>query len=166
MNLLLIIGTMGAGVGLSAGLAFNLRLARSLGTPLSASLVNFVVGAAVLLGLWLMGVDGARPTRIPPLWMLAGGLFGATYVALSLAGAARLGVGVSTVAVTLGQVVGAMVITGMGWFGQAPQRPTGTGLLSAALLLGAVAMLAGDREHTEDGASADESGGGSDRKAA
>lgn len=158
MNLVLLIGTVAAGIGLSAGLAFNLRLARSLGTPIAATLVNFVVGAVVLLGLWIVGVDGARPTATPPLWMLTGGLFGSVYVALSLAGAARVGVGVSTVAVTLGQVMAAMLITAMGWFGQTPQRPTATGLLSAALLLGAVALLGMDREAAAPGGAATDAG--------
>ncbi len=146
MNLLVLIATIGAGVGLAGGLAFNLRLAKALKTPLAATLVNFLVGASVLFFLWLIGIDGARPRALPPLWMLIGGLLGSTYVTLSLVCAARLGVGVSTVAVTLGQVLGAAVIIGLGWFGQIPQRPTWTTLLSALLLIGAVALLAKDRE--------------------
>lgn len=149
MNLAVVLGTIGAGIGLAAGLAFNLRLARALGMPLAASLVNFVVGAALLLGLWLLGLDGTRPNAVPPLWMFMGGLLGASYVTLSLIGAARLGVGVSTVAVTFGQVVSALVITGLGWFGQTPQAPSLPSVLSAVLLLGAVALLANDRERNK-----------------
>ncbi len=149
MNLVVVLGTIGAGLGLAAGLAFNLRLAKSLGTPLAASFVNFVVGAATLLILWWLGLDGTRPTVIPPLWMLCGGLLGSSYVTLSLIGAARLGVGVSTVAVTLGQVLGALIITGFGWLGQTPQTPSLTGILSAVLLLAAVAVLANDREQAK-----------------
>lgn len=146
MSLLVLLGTVGAGIGLAAGLAFNLHLARSLGMPLAATLVNFGVGALLLFGLWLLGLDGARPTHMPPLWTLLGGLLGATYVTLSLVGAARLGVGTSTIAVTFGQVVGALLISGLGWFGQLPQRPSVTDLLSAGLLLAAVAVLSRDRE--------------------
>lgn len=149
MNLIVLLSTLGAGLGLSAGLAFNLRLARALGTPLAATLVNFVVGAVLLFSLWSFGLDGARPSTFPPFWTLFGGLLGATYVTLSLVGAARLGVGVSTVAVTLGQVLGALLITAVGWFGQTPQRPTWTALVSAALLLGAVALLSLDRERSK-----------------
>lgn len=149
MNLLVLLATVGAGIGLSAGLAFNLRLAKALKTPLAASLVNFVVGASVLLLLWVFGLDGTRPTSFPPVWMLLGGLYGATYVTLSLITAARLGVGVSTVAVTLGQILGAIVITSAGWFGQAPQPPSWTAMLSAVLLVSAVGLLAKDRERTK-----------------
>ncbi len=146
MNLLVILGTLGAGLGLAAGLAFNLRLARALGMPLAASMVNFLVGASLLLLLWGLGLGGTRPTEWPPLWMLAGGLMGATYVTLSLIGAAQLGAAISTVAVTLGQVLGALLITSLGWFGQTAQQPSWKALASALLLLIAVAILAKDKE--------------------
>jgi bacterial/archaeal transporter family-2 protein len=149
MNLLVLLATVGAGIGLSAGLAFNLKLAKALKTPLAASFVNFVLGASVLFLLWFFGLDGTRPTSFPPVWMLLGGLYGATYVTLSLITAARLGVGVSTVAVTLGQILGAIVITSAGWFGQISQRPSWTAILSAVLLIGGVALLAKDRERTK-----------------
>lgn len=149
MNLLVVLATIGAGIGLAGGLAFNLRLAKSLKTPLAASFVNFVVGASVLLFLWFIGLDGARPQTFPPVWMLIGGLLGSTYVTLSLVSAARLGVGVSTVAVTLGQVLGAALITGLGWLGQSAQRPNWTTVLSALLLIGAVALLGRDREQAK-----------------
>lgn len=145
MTLVLLLGTAGAGLGLAVSLALNLRLARALGAPIGASFVNFAVGAGVLLLLWSLGVDGARPTSAPPFWMLAGGVLGATYVSIGLPSAARLGVAVSSVAVTLGQVMGALVISTAGWLGQTQQRPTGAGLLSAGLLVGAVAVLAVDR---------------------
>jgi bacterial/archaeal transporter family-2 protein len=148
MTLLVILGTIGAGLGLAVGLAFNLRLAKALGTPLAATMINFLVGASLLLSLWLLGLDGARPTAWPPLWMLTGGLLGATYVTSSLVGAARLGAGVSTVAVTLGQVLSALLITAMGWFGQTPQPPSWAGMVSALLLVAAVAVLARDRSRT------------------
>jgi bacterial/archaeal transporter family-2 protein len=147
VSLVVVLGTLGAGLGLAVGLAFNLRLARALGMPLAATMVNFIVGASLLLMLWFFGLDGTRPVVLPPLWMLIGGLFGATYVTLSLVGAARLGAGISTIAVTLGQVLGALIITGLGWLGQKPQQPTVTGILSALLLLAAVAVLARDREN-------------------
>lgn len=148
MTLLTLLGTVGAGLGLAAGLAFNLRLAAALGLPLAATLVNFVVGAALLLTLWVLGVDRALPAGLPPLWMFLGGAFGASYVALSLTVAARLGAGVSTVAVTLGQVLGALAVTGLGWLGQAQQLVGLPAVLSALCLLGAVVVLARDREQT------------------
>ncbi|MGL4609443.1 MAG: DMT family transporter [Trueperaceae bacterium] len=55
----------------------------------------------------------------------------------------------STVAVTLGQILGAMLISSADWFGQTSQRPSWTSLLSALLLVGAVALLAKDREHAK-----------------
>ena len=145
MTLALVLGTIGAGAGLATGLAFNLRLIRALGSPVGTALVNFLSGGALLLVLWALGVDGARPAVAPPPWMLAGGFLGAAYVTLSLTGAARLGPVASTVTVTLGQVLGALLVTGAGWLGQSPQRPSPASLLSAALLLAAVTLVARDR---------------------
>ncbi|GAA5514619.1 hypothetical protein Dcar01_03375 [Deinococcus carri] len=150
MNLAVLLGTLGAGVGLAAGLAFNVRLSGALGSPLAATLVNFLVGGVLMLALWTCGLDGARPTQVPAGWLLTGGLLGAAYVTLSLLSAARLGVGLSTVSVTLGQLLGALVIAALGWLGQTPQAPTASSLLSAALLAGAVALLATDRQRDED----------------
>lgn len=145
MNWLVLLGTVGAGLGLSLGAAFNLRLLQSVRVPLAASLVNFAGGALVLLALWALGLDGHRPDHWPPVWTLMGGLLGATYVTLNIVGAARYGIGVSTVAVTLGQVLGALLITSQGWFGQRAQPLNWQAWLSAALLLGAVGLLARDR---------------------
>jgi transporter family-2 protein len=139
------LAALGAGVGLAGGLAFNLRLANAAKLPLAASLVNFVVGGASCLAFWLVGIESGWPQTWPAPWMLLGGAFGATYVTLSLVTAGRLGVGASTVSVTLGQVLGAALITGLGWFGQTPQPPSWTTLVSALLLLGAVALLVRSR---------------------
>lgn len=149
MTLALLLGTLGSGVGLAAGLAFNVRLARALGTPMAATLVNFLVGGVLLGSLWALGVEGTRPSRLPPAWMLTGGLLGAAYVTLSLVGAARLGVGVGTVAATLGQLLVALALPALGWLGQARQAPSPSEVLSAVLLVGAVALLAWDRGRDE-----------------
>jgi len=142
VNLALLLGTLGAGIGLAAGLAFNVRLARALGTPLAATLVNFLVGGILLGGLWALGVEGTRPSQLPPAWMLTGGLLGAAYVTLSLVGAARLGVGVGTVAATLGQLLVALALPALGWLGQTRQAPSPGGVLNALQLAGAVALHA------------------------
>lgn len=139
------LGTLGAGLGLAAGAAFNLRLLHEVKVPLAATLVNFAGGSLLLLTLWVLGLDGARPDHWPPAWMFIGGLLGATYVTLNLIGAARLGIGVSAVAVTLGQVLSALLIGARGWFGQTAHAPTPQAWLSALLLLGAVALLGLDR---------------------
>lgn len=146
MNLVLLLGMVGAGVGLAAGLAFSVRLAGVLGSPLAATLVNFCVGMVLVGALYGLGVDGARPAHLPPMWTLTGGLLGAAYVTLSLAGAARVGVGAGTVAVTLGQLLGALTLPALGWLGQIRQAPSVGGLVSAALLMVAVALFAGDRQ--------------------
>lgn len=145
MNLVVLLGTIGAGLGLSVAAAVNLRLLNALQVPLATTLVNFVGGAVLMTLLWTLGLEGHRPDHWPPAWMLIGGLLGATYVTLNIIGASRFGIGVSTIAITLGQVLGALLITSQGWFGQHAQVPSWQAWLSAGLLIGAVAILARDR---------------------
>jgi bacterial/archaeal transporter family-2 protein len=145
------LGTFGAGLGLSLGLVINLRLAAHSRHAVLASLVNFLGGLLVTSLLAVLGVLG--PARLPvtaPGWAFLGGVVGAAYVTGTLLSARRLGVAASTAGVTLGQIVGARLIDALGLLGQ-PLRPVSLpGVLGAALLLLAVVLLA--RERASSGA--------------
>lgn len=146
-----VLGTIGAGLGLSAGVALNVRLAQALRTPIAATLVNFIVGGTVLTTLWLAGVDPAVAGARGAPWMYAGGLLGVAYVSSSLVVGGRLGIALGTIAVTLGQITGALVIAGFGLLGQAQRAPSFLSLGSALLLVAAVALLASDRARMASG---------------
>ena len=146
--LVALLGTLGAGLGLSLGLVVNMRLAAHTCRPVLASLVNFVMGLAVSLALLALRGGASWPGGAP-LWTLFGGVVGAAYVTLTLLTAQALGVAISTAGVTLGQILGARVIDACGLLGQ-PVRPVSAGaLLGAVLLLGAVALLARQRASSE-----------------
>ena len=146
-----LLGTLGAGLGLSLGLVINLRLAAHTRHAALASLVNFLGGLLVTSLLALLGVLG--PASVPataPGWAFLGGVVGAAYVTGTLLSARKLGVAASTAGVTLGQIVGARLIDALGLLGQ-PVRPVSLpGVLGAALLLLAVVLLA--RERASSGA--------------
>lgn len=141
-----LLGTLGAGLGLSLGLVFNVRLSAHARHPVLATLVNFVTALCVTGTLTLLGVLG--PAGVPgaaPWWLFGGGLVGATYVTLTLLTARRLGVAISTAGVTLGQILGARIIDAFGLLGQ-PSRPvSGAALLGAGMLFAAVLLLARER---------------------
>lgn len=148
-----LIGTLGAGLGLSLGLVFNVRLAGHARHPVLASLVNFAVAFALTTALAGLGVLGAAHIPVhAPLWMFGGGLLGAAYVTLTLFTARALGVAVSTAGVTLGQILGARVIDALGLLGQQVRPVGGADLLGVALLFVAVALLARERAGRERGA--------------
>lgn len=141
-----LLGTLGAGLGLSVGLAFNVRLAAHARHAVLASLVNFAVGLVLTGALALLGVGGQAASPFgAPLWMFLGGAVGAGYVTATLFTARALGVAASTAGVTLGQILGARLIDAFGLLGQSVRPVTLLDLLGAALLLGAVVLLARER---------------------
>lgn len=141
-----LLGTLGAGLGLTVGLALNVRLAAHARHAVLASLVNFLVGLVITALLARLGVGGAARAPLGvPLWVLLGGAVGAAYVTATLFTARALGVAASTAAVTLGQILGARLIDAYGLLGQSV-RPVGTAdLLGAGLLFVAVVLLARER---------------------
>ena len=149
-----VLGTLGAGLGLSVGLVFNVRLARHTRHPVLASLVNFLVASLVTSLLALLGVLGASQLPVhAPLWSFGGGLVGAAYVTLTLLTARALGVAVSTAGVTLGQILGARLIDVYGLLGQQARPVSVAEVLGVALLFWAVALLARERMAGEQVAS-------------
>lgn len=150
-----LLGTLGAGLGLTLGLVFNVRLASHARNAVLASLTNFTVGFAVTALLALLHVGG-RP-ELPlglPLWTYLGGLVGAAYVTGTLYTARALGVAASTASVTLGQILTARVIDHFGLLGQ-PERPvTAAHAAGALLLFAAVTLLARERAAAEQAATA------------
>ncbi|WP_045234334.1 DMT family transporter, partial [Deinococcus pimensis] len=88
-----LLGTLGAGLGLTVGLAFNVRLAAHARHAVLASLVNFLVGLLLTGLLALLHVGGGDLTPAgAPLWALLGGAAGAAYVTATLFTARALGV--------------------------------------------------------------------------
>lgn len=145
-----VLGTLGAGLGLSVGLVFNVRLARHARHPVLASLVNFLVAFLVTSVLALLGVLGASQLPVhAPLWAFGGGLMGAAYVTMTLLTARALGVAASTAGVTLGQILGARLIGAYGLLGQQARPVSVADVLGVALLFLAVTLLARERGASE-----------------
>ncbi|MDE0547122.1 DMT family transporter [Microbacterium sp. C7(2022)] len=101
-----------AGAGIAWQQATNGRLRQRVGTPLTATLVNFLGGTVVLalgaaVNLALTGGPRAVPAE---LWMYAGGAVGVTYIFLSAALVPHTGVLVLGLGAVAGQLVTAIVI--------------------------------------------------------
>jgi transporter family-2 protein len=141
--LLALLGAGSGGGALAAGLAISARLQRHADGPVATTLVNFVVGFAILSTLLALGLAGGFALgRLPeaPLWAFFGGVCGAAYVTLSLVAVSRMGLATATISIVLGQVAFSMVIDNFGLLG-IPERPIGpTEALGAGLLVGAVIL--------------------------
>ena len=131
-----------AGFGVAWQQAVNGRVSAAAGSPLSAALVNFTVGTALLLMLAAVVVTVRRlpgPLPAEPLLYL-GGVLGVLFIAtaaviVSLTGVLLLGLG--TVA---GQLVGALLLD---WFLPAAEgQITAVTVAGTALTLVAMAIAA------------------------
>ena len=113
-----------AGVGIAWQQATNGRLRQRVGTPLTATFVNFLGGTIVLAvaaGVHV-GIVGAPRTLPDEPWLYLGGLVGVVYIFLSAALVAQTGVLLLGLGVVVGQLVTAFALdavwpadAGPGW---------------------------------------------------
>jgi transporter family-2 protein len=139
-----------AGVGVSLQAYLNGKLSGEVGSTLLASLLSFLVGLVLLVGLgWHRGALRAAVTRLrrtgrPPWWYFAGGLSGAYLVASTAGAAPKIGVALVTVALVAGQTTGSLGVDAAGLGPSGVQavtirRVAGVVLAVAAVVLSALA---------------------------
>ncbi|WP_425842258.1 DMT family transporter [Microbacterium sp. PA5] len=113
-----------AGVGIAWQQATNGRLRQRVGTPLTATLVNFIGGTVLLVAAAVVStVVGGAPDALPPEpWLYAGGAMGVFYIFLSAAIVVHTGVLLLGLGAVAGQLLTALVIdvawpasAGPGW---------------------------------------------------
>lgn len=101
-----------AGVGIAWQAATNGRLAQRVGSPMSATLMSFVAGTAVLIvaasvSVAVRGLPNALP--VEP-WLYLGGLLGFAYILLGAAIVAHTGVLLLGLGSVLGQLTASVAI--------------------------------------------------------
>ncbi len=129
------------GIGIVAGvyLPMNSRFGEQLGSPLLATAVFFLVGAATATLVWLVYGGGDTLTRLSqaqaPLFLLGvvsfGIILGATFFI------PRMGAGAYFVCLVAGQVLAGLVLSHFGIFAKEPMPMT------PLKLAGAIAVIAG-----------------------
>lgn len=122
----------------------NAQLRTTLGQPLGAALVSFLVGTA---GLAILAAVVRLPLPLmlawgrSPWWHWVGGLLGAVYVAGAIVLAPRLGAASLLAAAIGGQMLSSLVLDHYGWVGFAVHPITPLRLLGALLVIGGVVLI-------------------------
>ncbi|MFS0868024.1 DMT family transporter [Microbacterium sp. 179-B 1A2 NHS] len=100
------------GVGLSWQQATNGRLRQRVGTPLTATFVNFIVGSVMLVTAAIVVAAVSGPPRpLPPEpWLYLGGALGVVYIVMSAALVAQTGVLLFGLAAVSGQLVASLAV--------------------------------------------------------
>ena len=137
-NVFLLVAAI-TGAGIAFQVIINTQLRITAGSVLWAAIIQFTVGLAALGTAALLvreRVPAAALLRAP-WWMWTGGLFGATYIVLSVVVSRRLGTAVLLASTVVGQLTMALVIDHWGLLGAPVHR------LSASRILGALLLVAG-----------------------
>lgn len=106
-----------------AALAFqapvNAALAKSIGDPVWAAVIQFGIGFTLLAAIALLRGSGPSIAqfKVIPWWALTGGLLGAIWVLAAIWSVLRLGLVTMFAAMILGQLIAALLIDAGGIFG-------------------------------------------------
>ncbi|MDN4494724.1 DMT family transporter [Ureibacillus aquaedulcis] len=117
MRLLSYLLALMAGAALSFEGAIYAELGKSIG-QIETSFYNFFMGSIILGLLWLFFGKGKLSYALEaPKWSLLGGVLGVVYLTSIVISVPFVGVGITMVAVIIGQLVMSMVIEHFGWLG-------------------------------------------------
>ena len=111
-----------AGTALSFEGAIYGELGKSIG-QLETSFYNFFMGSIIMGLLWLFFGKGKLSYVVEaPNWSLLGGILGVVYLTSIVISVPFVGIGITMVAVIIGQLVMSMVIEHYGWLGSQKSR--------------------------------------------
>ena len=133
-----------AGAGVAAQAIINARLRFVLGAPVWAACAQFIVGLAMLALVALVtqqSPPAAGSIGRAPWWMWAGGVFGATFILMSVIVTPKLGTALMMASTIVGQLGAALVIDHYGWFGASVIPISLTRLFGVALLTVGVILI-------------------------
>lgn len=125
--------------------AINTRLRQSVGSPIGATFVSFII-AVVVASIIAWGVSGAlvpdlSTAAAQPWWAWLGGFMGVMFIAGNIVLFPKLGPVQTVILPILGQVVMGLLIDRFGLF-QSPQVAVGLWrLLGALIVVGGIAMV-------------------------
>jgi transporter family-2 protein len=144
LALLLLAVVAGAVLPVQAGINAQLRI--TLGNPLAATLVSFLIGTIALALVVLVArvpLPSVQGLERAPWWHWTGGLLGAVYVAMMILLAPRLGAATLIAAVVAGQMLSSLVLDHYALVGFAAHPISLQRVIGAALVIGGVALVRG-----------------------
>jgi len=139
-----------AGIGVAWQQATNGRLRAKVGTPLTATFVNFVAGTLVLTIAAMIRVAFAGAPEVFPsdAWLYVGGAIGVVYIFLAAALVAYTGVLLLALGTVVGQLATAVVLDLMWPTAASPGLISQLAMVAVALLSVVVAMTPWRRRRT------------------
>jgi bacterial/archaeal transporter family-2 protein len=144
LNNLYLLFALITGAGVAVQSVINARLRVLLGGPFWAAAGQFIVGVIFLLVVAVLTRQPAPITSgIPraPLWIWAGGLFGAMLILVNIILTPRLGATLTLGMMIVGQLSAALIVDHYGLFGGTVIRLSTTRVAGVVLLLLGVSLI-------------------------
>jgi len=132
------------GAGVAVQSVINARLRILLGSPIWAAAAQFVVGLILLLVTAVASRQPAPATAgigAAPWWVWTGGVFGATFIVVTIVLTAKLGATLTLASIIVGQLTAALIVDHYGLFGGTVFRLSPTRVAGVALLLLGVMLI-------------------------
>jgi bacterial/archaeal transporter family-2 protein len=134
-----------AGAAITAQAGSNSQLKQSLGSPIGALAVNYVLGlVSVLLVLVFtrFSLPAADKIASAPWWAWIGGVLGVLYGLSVVLLASRMGAATLIAAVVTGQLIFSVVVDNFGWIGFEVHHAGVSRILGCALMIGGFGLIA------------------------
>lgn len=132
------------GAGVAAQSVINSRLRLILGGAFWAAAAQFIVGLLLLL---LLAAATRQPAPVvtglgrAPWWIWTGGIFGATFIVVTIVLTGKIGATLTLASIIVGQLIAALIVDHYGLFGGTVIRLTPLRMTGVALLLLGVMLI-------------------------
>ena len=144
MTGLLVLLTIAAGIAISLQIGVNNALRASLGAPVIAALLSFLVGSVCLLAYALLTRapwPQAQAVAKAPWWAWLGGALGAYYVVITIVAAPRLGAASLVSIIVAAQLMSSLALDHFGWVGFTQHAINAWRIAGALLLVAGVFLI-------------------------
>ena len=131
------------GVLVSIHVAMNARVGILTGSPATANLIFWIVGAATSAGIAFLrpgGIDPSTLGKVPPTLLLAG-IIGSSLALFNTWMIPRIGIAAFSLLIILGQLGTSAVMTRTGFLGTAVQTLPPSRILGLLLVAGGTALF-------------------------
>jgi transporter family-2 protein len=133
-----------AGVSVVIQQVLNANLRSELNSAIWSGFMSYFLGLLCMVSLAIALRESVPSTAVLariPWWAWSGGLFGATFIALSILVAHQLGAAALIALLVTGQMFSSIILDHFGWLGLA-QRPIDLPrLIGVGLLIGGVVLI-------------------------
>ncbi|WP_416435112.1 DMT family transporter [Priestia megaterium] len=141
LKIIFYIVALASGIVLSLEGAVYGELGKTVG-ELESSFYNFFAGSIIyILLVTFFGKGNVTNAFKTPKWYLLGGLFAVIYLTILVFSIPSVGVGISMIAVVVGQMLASMIIEHFGWLGSKKVSISKKRILSLLFMLVALFLI-------------------------